>query len=142
METTCPAPPTLPWTSRPAVRPYGPERTACWTLAARPTAALTAARLTEARLRAWRLRTPDTGTTPASPAPASAARLLAAQLVAAALATGAGAVRLTVTEEDGLLRLEAEHDGPRPATPDAPLLDRLACCWGATGPATWCELPA
>ncbi|TMR88670.1 ATP-binding protein [Nonomuraea basaltis] len=115
----------------------GQERTVSWTLSARPSAVPTARRMTAARLSAWDLAEQ-----------ADVAQLLAGELVADALRAGAEKIKLTLSAEDGLLRCEigeerSQHREPAAAAAPpcpAPLLDRLACCWGTAGPVVWFEL--
>ncbi|WP_127934122.1 hypothetical protein [Nonomuraea polychroma] len=113
----------------------GQERTAAWTLSARPSAVPAARRMVTARLSAWRLH-----------APAEPAALLAGELIADALRHSADRIRLTLWAEDGLLRCEigrAHQAGAAPAQPARrvhALLERLACCWGTQDGVIWFEL--
>ncbi|MGP3959509.1 hypothetical protein ACTWPT_26215 [Nonomuraea sp. 3N208] len=117
----------------------GQERTVTWTLSARPSAVRTARRLSAARLAAWHLAEP------ATQGAIEPAVHLAERLVTDAVARGAEKIKLTLSAEDGLLRVEVDEQGAsrageRPSRATAAQLDRLACCWGATGAVVWFEL--
>ncbi|HUR01687.1 MAG TPA: ATP-binding protein [Nonomuraea sp.] len=91
------------------------------------------------------------------PGQGEVAELLVSELVTNALKYVKGAVDLSFSAEDGLLRIEVEDTNPelpRVGTPRPDderghglrLVDMLSCCWGSVrtgrGKVVWFELPA
>jgi hypothetical protein len=118
--------------------------TVSWSLPSHSTSVPRARRLTRARLASWDLE-----------GLGDVAELLVSELVTNALCHAQGAIRLTLSFEDGLLRCEVEDAGT--AVPEVRdvrvydeggrglhLLEMLSCCWGTTrthaGKVVWFEL--
>lgn len=124
----------------------GARRAASWRLPHKPGSVPKARHLTRALLIDWGFS-----------GQGEVAELLVSELVTNALRYVKGAVDLSFSAEDGLLRVEVEDTNPelprvRAPRPDdergrgLPLVDMLSCCWGSVrtgrGKVVWFELPA
>ncbi|GAA2284088.1 hypothetical protein GCM10010149_31800 [Nonomuraea roseoviolacea subsp. roseoviolacea] len=121
-------------------------RVASWRFPARPDQVGRARRLVRRKLAAW-----------GHSAQSEIAELLVSELVSNAMEHAYGPVGVSLSEEDGLLRVEVEDSDPE--LPQVrlsrrhdergrglQLVDMLACCWGGDhtprGKVVWFELPA
>ena len=124
----------------------GTRRAISWRLPHKPGSVPKARHLTRARLAEWGFA-----------GQGEVAELLVSELVTNSLKYVDGAVDLSLSAEDGLLRVEVEDANPElprvcAAHPDDEgghglhLVDMLSCCWGSVrtgrGKVVWFELPA